>query len=81
MWKEYIRSWECLQQITEGLAIAGVQESTKRPDEAEQVEALDVQLPADLDVVGQHGRQQTQTRLEHAHLRQPQARPEWLTHW
>ena len=70
-----LRSGQSLEQVRESLAVSSVQQSTKGPDEAEEVEALDVQLSADLNVVSQHGRQQSQACAEHSHLTQLQARP------
>ena len=49
-----LRSGQSLEQVRESLAVSSVQQSTEGPDEAEEVEALDVQLSADLNVVSQH---------------------------
>lgn len=49
-----LRIRQVLQDVTEWLPVRAVQKSAKRPDEAEQVKPLDVQLSANLVVVGQH---------------------------
>lgn len=71
-----LRIRQVLQDVTERLPVRAVQKSAKRPDEAEQVKPLDVQLSANLVVVGQHRAQEAQAGLEHAHQRQGQAGPE-----
>ena len=66
----HIRSGQCFEQVTESLAVSGVQQSAERPDETEEEDSLDVLLSSDLYVVGQHRRQQGQAGLKHAHLTQ-----------
>lgn len=71
-----LRIRQVLENVTEWLPVRTVQKSAKCPDEAEQVKPLDVQLSADLVVVGQHRAKEAQAGLKHPHQRQGQAGPE-----
>ena len=73
--KPYLRIGEVFEDVAEWLPVRAVEQPAKRPDEAEQVEPLDVKLSADLIVVSQHRAEEAQAGLKHPHQGEGQAGP------